>query len=124
MMVAAPNVSTIMRMTVGIGGPRSLQGLHPLLQTAWIHFEQLLSALDRLVVTPLARIVSWWPVLGVDDQTIRDSENDEGHCRLGGFPWDLAKKFLTQPTHYSLGSHFCYAKHATAILLPTMIKAP
>jgi hypothetical protein len=54
MMVAARNLSTIMRMIFGIGGPRSLQGLRALLQTAWIHFERLLSALDRLVAALVA----------------------------------------------------------------------
>jgi len=34
MMVAARNLSTIMRMIIGIGSPRSLQGLRELLQTA------------------------------------------------------------------------------------------
>jgi hypothetical protein len=49
MMVAARNLSTIMRAIIGIGGPRSLQGLCALPQTAWTNFEWLLSALDRLV---------------------------------------------------------------------------
>jgi hypothetical protein len=49
MMVAARNLSTIMRAIIGIGGPRSLQGLRALLQTAWTHFDRLISALDRLV---------------------------------------------------------------------------
>lgn len=58
MMVAARNLSTIMRALIGIGGPRSLQRLRALLQTAWIYFERLLSALDRLVTAvggPIAR---------------------------------------------------------------------
>jgi hypothetical protein len=38
-----------MRAIIGIDGPRSLQGLRGLLQTAWTHFDGLLSALDRLV---------------------------------------------------------------------------
>jgi hypothetical protein len=44
-------------MIFGIGGPRSMQGLRALLQTAWTHFERLLSALDRVVaalVAPMA----------------------------------------------------------------------
>ena len=49
MMVAARNLSTIMRAIIGIGGPRSLQGLRALLQTAWTHFDRLISELDRLV---------------------------------------------------------------------------
>jgi len=58
MMVAARNLSTIMRAIIGIGGPRSLQGLRAMLQTAWTHFDRLLSALDRLVaalVAPMAQ---------------------------------------------------------------------
>jgi len=39
----------IMRAIIGIGGPRSPQGLRKLLQTAWTHFDRLLSVLDRLV---------------------------------------------------------------------------
>ena len=49
MIVAARNLSVIMRAIIGIGGPRSLQGLRKLLQTDWTHFDRLLSALDRLV---------------------------------------------------------------------------
>jgi transposase len=49
MMVAARNLSTIMRAIIGIGGPRSLQDLRALLQTAWTHFGRLISALERLV---------------------------------------------------------------------------
>ena len=44
-------------MIFGICGPRSMQGLRALLQTAWTHFERLLSALDRVVaalVAPMA----------------------------------------------------------------------
>ena len=37
MMEAARNLSTIMRAILGIGGPRSLQGLLALLKTAGIH---------------------------------------------------------------------------------------
>jgi transposase len=54
MMVAARNLSTIMRAIIGIGGPRSLQGLRALLQLAWTHFDRLISAWERLVM-PLAR---------------------------------------------------------------------
>ena len=61
MMVAARILSTIMRAIIGIGGPRSLQGLRALLQTAWIHFEWLLSALDCLVTALVAHMAqrSW-----------------------------------------------------------------
>ena len=64
MMVAARNLSTIMRMIVGIGGPRSLQGLRALLQTAWTHFEWLLSALDRLVAALVAHMAPWSRAIG------------------------------------------------------------
>ena len=50
MMVAARNLSTIMRAIIGIGGPRSLQGLRALLQLARTHFDRLISALERLVM--------------------------------------------------------------------------
>jgi hypothetical protein len=50
MMVAARNLSTIMRAIIGIGGPRSLQGLRALLQTTWTHFDRLISALEQLMV--------------------------------------------------------------------------
>jgi len=49
MMVAARNLSTIMRAIIGIAGPRSLQGLRALRQTAWTHFDRLISALELLV---------------------------------------------------------------------------
>ncbi len=49
MMVAARNLSTIMWAIIGIGGPRSLQGLRTLVQTAWTLFDRLISALDRLI---------------------------------------------------------------------------
>jgi transposase len=49
MMVAARNLSTIMRAIIGIGGPRSLRGLRALLQTAWTHFDRLVSALEHLM---------------------------------------------------------------------------
>ena len=64
MMVAARNLSTIMRMIFGIGGPRSMQGLRALLQTAWIHFERLLSALDRLVAALVAPMAPWSRAIG------------------------------------------------------------
>jgi len=48
MIVAARNLSVIMRAIIGIGGPRSLQGLRKILQIALTHFDRLLSALDRL----------------------------------------------------------------------------
>ena len=57
MMVAARNLSTIMMATIGIGGPRSLQGLRELLQTAWTHFGRLISALERLVTA----LAGYWP---------------------------------------------------------------
>jgi hypothetical protein len=50
MMVAARNLSTIMRALIGIGAPRSLQGLRALLQLAWTHFDRLISALEQLVM--------------------------------------------------------------------------
>jgi len=50
MMVAARNLSTIMRALIGIGGPRSLQGLRAPLQLAWTHFDRLISALEQLVM--------------------------------------------------------------------------
>jgi hypothetical protein len=64
MMVAARNLSTIMRAIIGIGGPRSLQGLRALLQTAWTHFERLLSALDRLVASLVAPMAPWSRAIG------------------------------------------------------------
>jgi len=64
MMVAARNLSTIMRAIIGIGGPRSLQGLRALLQTAWIHFERFLSALDRLVAALVAPMAPWSRAIG------------------------------------------------------------
>ena len=51
MMVAARNLSTIMRAIIGIGGPKTLQGLRALLQTAWTHFDRLISALESLLTT-------------------------------------------------------------------------
>ena len=63
-MVAARNLSTIMRAIIRIGGPRSLQGLRALLQTAWIHFERLLSALDRLASALAALIAPWSRAIG------------------------------------------------------------
>ena len=64
MMVAACNLSTIMRRIIGIGGPRSMPGLRALLQTAWIHFERLLSALDRLVAALVALVAPWSRAIG------------------------------------------------------------
>ena len=60
----AHNLSTIMRMIFGIGCPRSLQELRALLQTAWIHFEWLLSALDHLVAVLVAPMAPWSWVIG------------------------------------------------------------
>jgi hypothetical protein len=51
-------------MIFGIGGPRSLQGLRALLQTAWTHFERLLSALDRLVASLVAPMAPWSRAIG------------------------------------------------------------
>ena len=51
MLVAARNVSANMRAIIAIAGPRSLQGLHSLMQSAWTHADRLMSALDRLVAT-------------------------------------------------------------------------
>jgi len=56
MMVATRNLSTIMQMTIGIGGSICPQRFRGLLQTAWIHFERLLSALDRLVAALVAHL--------------------------------------------------------------------
>ena len=53
MVVAARNLSTIMRMLCGIGGPRSLQGLRALLQTAWNHLERLVEVFNRLLTAPV-----------------------------------------------------------------------
>ena len=58
MAVAARNLSTIMRMLCGIGGPRSLQGLRALLQTAWNHLERLVEVFNRLLTAP-ARYGPW-----------------------------------------------------------------
>ena len=63
MMVAARNLSTIMRAIIGIVGPRSLQGLR-VLQTDWIHFERLLSALDCLVAALVAPMAQWSQAIG------------------------------------------------------------
>ena len=54
MMDAACNLSTIMRAIIGIGGPRSLQGPRALLQAAWMHFEGLMWAPERLIVAMVA----------------------------------------------------------------------
>jgi hypothetical protein len=53
-----------MRAIFGVGGPRSLQGLRALLQTAWIHFERLLSALDCLVAALVAPMTPWSQAIG------------------------------------------------------------
>jgi hypothetical protein len=54
MMVAARNLSVIMRAIAGIDGPRILQGLRVLMQTAWTRFDRLMSALDHLVMALVA----------------------------------------------------------------------
>ena len=64
MMVAARNLSMIMRIIIGIGGLRSLQGLRALLQTAWIHFERILSALDRVVAALISLMMPWSRAIG------------------------------------------------------------
>ena len=64
MMVAACKLSTIMRRIIGIGGPRSMQGLRALLQTACMNFERLLSALDRLVAALVALVAPWSRAIG------------------------------------------------------------
>jgi hypothetical protein len=64
MMVAARNLSTIMRAIIGIGSPRSLQGLRAMLQTAWTYFDRLLSALDRLVAALVAPMAQWSRAIG------------------------------------------------------------
>ena len=74
MMVAARNLSTIMRAFVGIGGPRGLQGILALLQTVWIHFERLLSALDRLVSALVGPRAYGAEVAGHRRMTIRRPE--------------------------------------------------
>jgi hypothetical protein len=63
-MVAAHNPSTITRIIFGLGGPRSLQGLRALLRTAWIHFEQVLWALDRLVAALVVPMAPWARAIG------------------------------------------------------------
>jgi hypothetical protein len=64
MIATAGNSSTIMRATIGFGGPRSLQGLIAMLQTSWIHFERLRSALDRLVATQVSPVALWSQAIG------------------------------------------------------------
>ena len=54
----------IMRAIIGIGGPRGLRRVRAMLQTAWIHFECLLSALDRLVATMVAHVAPWSRAIG------------------------------------------------------------
>jgi len=53
MAVAARNLSVIMRALCGIGSPKALQGLRALVQLAWSHFEQLISALESLLTAPV-----------------------------------------------------------------------
>jgi len=62
--VAARNLSTIMRVLCGIGSPRSLQGLRALLQTTWTHFERLIWALGRLVAALVGYGAHRWQTLG------------------------------------------------------------
>ena len=63
-MAAARNLSPIMRMIFGSGGPRSMHGLRALLQTAWIHFKRLMSTLDRLVATRVVLMALWSRTIG------------------------------------------------------------
>ena len=63
MMVAARNLSTIIRAMIGIGCPRSLEGLFALMQTAWIHLWLVL-ALDRLVAALIAPTACWSRTIG------------------------------------------------------------
>ncbi len=51
--LAARKLSVIMRALCGIGGPKGLQGLRALVQLAWSHFEQLISALESLPTAPV-----------------------------------------------------------------------
>jgi len=44
--------------------PIPIQGLRALLQTAWIQFERLLSALDRLVAALVALMAPWSLAIG------------------------------------------------------------
>lgn len=53
MAVVARNLSVIMRALCGIGSPKALQGLRALVQLAWSHFEQLISALEALLTAPV-----------------------------------------------------------------------
>jgi len=41
-----------------------MQELCALLQTAWIHYKRLLSALDRLVATLVALMAPWSRTIG------------------------------------------------------------
>lgn len=50
MVVAARNLSTIMRVLFGIGCPKALQGLRALLQLAWTHFSRLISAFKAILL--------------------------------------------------------------------------
>jgi len=42
-----------MRKLCGIGGPRGLQGIRALLQTAWNHLERLMEVFNRLLTAPV-----------------------------------------------------------------------
>jgi len=64
MMVATRNLATIMPAIFGISAPRSLQGLRTLLQTAWIRFELLPSALGRLGPALVAPMTPWSRAIG------------------------------------------------------------
>jgi hypothetical protein len=74
MMVAARNLSTIIRAIFGIGGRRTPQWLFRHLQTAWNQFERLLSALDRLVATLVAPMPYGRGPSAANDQTVRHPE--------------------------------------------------
>jgi len=54
MVAAARNLSTIMRVLCGIGGPKALQGLRALLQFAWTHFSRVISALKDILMRSAA----------------------------------------------------------------------
>ncbi len=64
MMVVSRSLSTIMRAFIRIVDPRSLQELRALLQTAWVHFEHLLSAIDRMVAALIAPMAQWSRSIG------------------------------------------------------------
>lgn len=54
MVVAARNLSTIMRVLFGIGCPKALQGIRALLQLAWTHFSRLISAFKAILFATAA----------------------------------------------------------------------